>query len=81
MNFLRSHILTKFPEAEKRVPPSDETKRSCTTVSELEDPLPDGGPNVLMHLALWFLISHILMSDWLAVKMRLLLGQNRTLLT
>ena len=93
-------MLTQFPEAEKRVSPSGETKRSCTTVSELEEPLPFGGlhggrgrgrgysntavirvradrlkftrwgsqrvlfktlthPNVLMHRALWFLISQI----------------------
>ena len=36
-------MLTQFPEAEKRVSPSGETKRSCTTVSELEEPLPVGG--------------------------------------
>ena len=35
--------MTQFPEAEKRVSPSGETKRSCTTVSELEEPLPFGG--------------------------------------
>ena len=36
-------MLTQFPEAEKRVSPSGETNRSCTTVSELEEPLPEGG--------------------------------------
>ena len=43
MNFLRSQMLTTLPEAENRVSPEGETRRFCTTVSELEPPLPEGG--------------------------------------
>ena len=36
-------MLTLLPAAEKRVCPEEETSRSCTTESELEVPLPEGG--------------------------------------
>ena len=39
----RSQRLTVLPAAEKRLCPEEETSRSCTTVSELEVPLPEGG--------------------------------------
>ena len=36
-------MLTELPAAENRLCPEAETSRSCTTVSELEVPLPEGG--------------------------------------
>ena len=42
-HLLRSHMWTVFPEAEKRVSPLEATKTSCTTASEVEEPLPVGG--------------------------------------